>query len=240
MSGITRFDYAKLPYAAADSKEPDWNRMNWRCQLMLTDNQAHLQGKRVLDLACNNGRLSYACLALGAAAVTGVEARRISIDEGKGHLDGTGFEARMSWVESDLFSYLESVSPGEFDVILGCGFLYHTARQVDFFREMKRIAPRTVIIDTSVFKNYISFGRKGVKKAPCLLMIVEDPALRQNTTDVDGVAYWPSRSYLEAMFEMIGYDYRRIVYDPARIKNWAGLRDYRRGHRDSYIAHARA
>jgi 2-polyprenyl-3-methyl-5-hydroxy-6-metoxy-1,4-benzoquinol methylase len=47
----------------------------------------------------------------------------------------------MEFVQGDVFDYLASASKNEFDVILCLGFLYHTVRQVDFFRQVKRLAP---------------------------------------------------------------------------------------------------
>jgi hypothetical protein len=40
-----------------------------------------------------------------------------------------------------------------------------------------------------------------------LQMIVENPEKTSDTIDEDGVAFWPTCSFLEAMFKNIGYDY---------------------------------
>lgn len=229
-------DYANLPYRQ-DGDESDINRMNWRCELLLTRNKQLIENQRVLDLACNNGRLSYPCLALGAKQVTGVEARQELIDLGKEYLQGSEYLEKMNFVKADLFEYLASVKKGEFDVINCFGFLYHTTRQVDFFREVKRIAPKHVIIDTSVSKNYFWFGKSGLSKPPSLLMITENPQETRNTTDLDGIAFWPTKSFLETMFELSGYNYQQIHFSKNEITNWTGMRDYKKEYRISYVAH---
>lgn len=235
-----QFDYASLPYGGG-GQHRDHNRFNWRCELLLTRNRPMIEGKRVLDLACNTGRLSYPCLALGAASVTGVEARQDLIDAGRGHLEGTGFEDRMNWVQSDLFEFLESAQPGQFDTILCFGFLYHTVRQVDFYREVKRLSPENVIIDTGVVKNYLWYGRRHFLKRPAAMFVaIDDPSETSDTTDDDGVVFFPSTSFLEQMFDVIGYEWERIDYSRREIGDWSGLDDYRKGTRASYRARRKA
>lgn len=231
-------DYANLRYGEKGGQS-DFNRMNWRSELLLTRNQHAIKDKRVLDIACNNGRLSYPCLVLGAKQVTGIEVRQELIDKGKEYLAGTEYSGKMHFVKSDVFDYLASVQPGEFDTILCFGFLYHTVRQVEFFRQVQRIMPDHVIIDTSVFKNYLWYGKSifSQPQPPCLFMISEDPQETRNTFDSDGVAFWPTKSFLETMFNKIGYRHRQIIYSKQEIKDWSGMKDYRKGYRISYIAH---
>lgn len=234
-----RFDYAKLPYGRS-GQHLDHNRFNWRCELLLTRNSALIRDKVVLDLACNNGRLSYPCLEIGAKKVVGVEARQETIDTGKRYLDGTGHEARMEWVRSDAFDFLAAAEPGTFDTILCFGFLYHTVRQVEFFREIARLAPAHVIIDTCIAKNYLWYGFKSfLKRPPAMFVAIDDPGQSSDTTDGDGVVFYPSTSFLELMFETIGYDWRRIRYSGRDIKDWRGLEVYKRRLRASYVANRR-
>lgn len=232
-----RFDYSKLPYAA-DGDLGDRNRFNWRCETLLTQNKSFIESKTVLDLACNNGRFSYPCLSLGAKKVIGVEARRELIDLGNQYLEDSALKDRMEFVEADIFDYLASAEPKSFNTILCFGFLYHTVRQVEFFRQIKRLSPDNVIIDTSVATNYIWYGLKSfLGQPPMLLMINENPNKTSDTTDEDGVAFWPTRPFLEAMFETINYDYRQLNYKKSGLKDWLGLQDYKKGLRVSYIAH---
>ncbi len=231
-----QYDYSQLPYSK-NGQHPDHNRFNWRCELLLTRNPDAIRDHIVLDLACNNGRFSYPCLGLGARKVVGIEARPELIEMGQAYLQGTGYEDRMEWIQSDLFTYLTSAQPGMFDTILCFGFLYHTVRQVEFFREIKRLAPSYVIIDTNVVKNYLWYGfSKFMRRPPALFVMIDDPTKTSDTTDEDGIVFFPSASFLEQMFDRIGYTWQRIHYSPKEIKDWAGMDDYQRGLRVSYIA----
>lgn len=231
-----RFDYTKLPYGRGGAKS-DHNRFNWRCELLLTRNVDAIKDKVVLDLACNNGRLSYPCLELGAKKVIGVEARRELIDQAEEYIEGTGLEDRIEFVHGDLFEFLASAEKNAFDTILCFGFLYHTVNQVEFFRQIQRLNPTHVIIDTSVAKNYIWYGLSAfMKKPPALFAHVENPEKTSDTTDTDGVVFWPTCSFLERMFDIINYKWERIDYDPKEIKDLSGLEVYKRGTRASYFA----
>src|SRR5690349_21097322 len=67
-----------LPY-----RPNDLNRLNARFKVFMEPFKADFSGSRVLDLASHDGRWSYAALALGAAHVTGIEARPDLIEKGK-------------------------------------------------------------------------------------------------------------------------------------------------------------
>ena len=231
-----KLDFGEWPFGSGGTHS-DYNRFNWRWEMLLTRNEDVIKDAVVLDLACNNGRMSYPCLKLGAKKVAGVEARLKLIEQGKEYLADTEYENRMEWHQSDLFEFLATAKPKSYDVILCFGFLYHTVKQVEFFRQVKRLQPKHVIIDTSVAKNYLWFGRTSFfRKPPALFVTIDGPTKTSNTIDIDGVVYWPSCSFLEKMFDVIGYRYRRIIYSSKYIKDWAGLADYKKGIRASYIA----
>ncbi len=231
------FNYAELPYGKNGDKLGQ-NRFNWRCETLLTRNRTLIEDKVVLDLACNTGRLSYPCLRLGAKKVIGVEARQELIDQGKEYLTDPDLKNRMEFVKSDVFDYLASAESKSFDTILCFGFLYHTVRQVEFFRQVQRLSPKNVIIDTSVATNYVWYGLKNFfKKPPMLLMITEDPSKTSDTTDVDGVAFWPTCSFLEKMFDTINYNYTELDYHRNGVTNWLGMEDYKKGQRVSYVGY---
>jgi len=77
MISTTSFDidYEDSPFLRTSKTAAHSNRLNWRCEILLTRNKERIEGQRVLDLASHDGRFSYACLKLGATHVTGVEVR---------------------------------------------------------------------------------------------------------------------------------------------------------------------
>ena len=229
-----RIRYASIPHAE-NTDAGEVNRFERRVENMFSRHADRIAGKRVLDLACNTGRLSYPLLMLGAAQVTGVEARHELIEKGRSLFAASEFAGKMHFRQGDLFEFLESSEPGEFDVIVCAGFLYHTVRHADFFRALKRLRPETVFVDTSIAKNYLWFGRRFFGKPPALFMYQVDASKPSDTTDPDGIVYWPSASYIEAMLAGSGYSWDRIDYRADGSGDWTEMEDYKGGARASYI-----
>jgi SAM-dependent methyltransferase len=233
------FDYSKLPYSQGGT-QGDIDHINWRVEKLLTRNREIIEGRVVLDLACANGVLSYPCLALGAKRVIGVEGRAKKIEEGRSFLSDEGMRDRMEFVQADVFDFLAAAEPGSFDTIMCCGFLYHTVRQVDFFLQVKRLRPRNVILDTSVSSSYAWFGLKTLRSEgphpPCLRMFKEDSHLDRDTLTGEGIVYVPTCSFLEKMFDHIGYEHERIHFSPKEMLLQSGLKPYKRGKKAFYIA----
>ena len=108
---------------------------------------------RILDLASHDGRFSYACLKLGAAHVTGVEARPHLVANAVDNLSQSGFDpSSFAFMQGDVFDYLPKVQEGEYDTVLCFGVFYHTVRQIELLREIERIKPKYFILDTAIEK----------------------------------------------------------------------------------------
>jgi SAM-dependent methyltransferase len=81
------------------------------------------RGKRVLDIACNEGAYSFAALARGAAHVDGFDVRESNIEKARfaqrvlGH---AGVDFHVSTID-DWFD----AHPEPYDHVLCCGILYH-------------------------------------------------------------------------------------------------------------------
>jgi 2-polyprenyl-3-methyl-5-hydroxy-6-metoxy-1,4-benzoquinol methylase len=227
--------YDGTPFGEND--RPGRNRLQSRATNMFGRNARLLEGKHVLDLACNNGRMAYGALSAGAAHVTGVEIRDELIEDGRKKMAEVGYGERMTFRKGDLFEHLDAAAPGDYDVIMCLGFLYHTVRHADFFRACARLKPETVIVDTSVAKNYFWYGKTMFGKPPALfLMAYEDPSETRNTFDEDGLVYWPTCSYLVEMFRRSGYRAERVDYSSRTVGSWDGMHDYKKGRRASYVA----
>ena len=131
--------------------ELDPYRISSRCEVLFVRNPEAIKGKIILDLASHDGRLSYACLKLGAKHVTGVEGREYLVNHANDNLTQMGYSPeQFHFTQGDVFDYLEKVKPGEFDTILCCGFFYHTIRHVEMVREYQRIKPEYLLLDTLV------------------------------------------------------------------------------------------
>ncbi|MBM3157298.1 MAG: class I SAM-dependent methyltransferase [Chloroflexi bacterium] len=143
-------DFRDTPFLRT-SKLAQPEILNWRCEILLTRNKEAIEGKNVLDIASHNGWFSWACLRLGAKHVTGVEGRQHLVEYANQNLLRLGYTSqRFEFIQGDIFDYLPRVKPAAFDTVLCFGFLYHTIRQVEFMREMKRIQPQWFLLDTEV------------------------------------------------------------------------------------------
>ena len=129
------------------------NKLNWRCEILLSRNIEAIKGKRVLDLACHDGRFSYACLQLGAKSVTGVECRQDLVENVKKNLTSFGYtDKQFQVIQDDVLAYMRKVQSGEFDTILCFGYFYHTFQQIELLQLIKSVKPRHFILDTVVDK----------------------------------------------------------------------------------------
>ena len=118
-------DYENTPFPQTGKIKAETHpyRLNWRCEILLTRNQEAIESKRILDLASHDGMFSYACLKLGASHVTGVEGRENLVKSAIDNLTGLGYtQEHFSFIQDDVFNYLERVKPKEFDTILCFGF----------------------------------------------------------------------------------------------------------------------
>jgi len=106
-----------------------------------------LEGKRILDVACNSGFWSIQC-ALRGAEVVGFDARAELIEQAQLLKRITG----ANGVEFRLLDFWE-MSPevlGNFDVVLNLGFLYHVPEPLEALERTKRMAGEYILLDTAV------------------------------------------------------------------------------------------
>jgi SAM-dependent methyltransferase len=162
-------DYRDTPFLRTSKTFANYNRLNWRCEILLTRNQDAIKGKNILDLASHDGRFSYACLRLGASRVMGVEGRKYLVEYARENLSNLGFNKQhFEFVHDDVFNYLPKIKPKEFDTILCFGFFYHTVRQSELFEQIKRIGAKYFILDTFIVRGGFFDAYLGVS-TPLLL-----------------------------------------------------------------------
>jgi len=125
-------------------------RLNLRHEAIFAGNRDVFAGARVLDLACNDGRWSFAALKAGARHVVGIEARPELCENARQNM-------KHYDVEPDSYEFvcgdvLEQLREGDFeaDVVLCLGYLYHTYRHTELLHHVRRLHPRHLIVDTQV------------------------------------------------------------------------------------------
>jgi len=249
-------DFRNLPFTETSKTGSHWNRLNWRCEILLTRNKGLIQGKRVLDLASHDGRFSYACLKLGASHVVGIEGRDYLVDFAKENIKKLGFKSHdFDFINDDIFKYLRTVQKHQFDIVLCFGFFYHTIRQIELLKEMIRIAPHCFMLDTSLagviypaegfkltHKYYYDVRVKYYKekllnkfKLPSLVFDVEDHELESSTIDTCGLVARPTESFLQLFFGQLNWKFKKLQWCKVHIRDWTWLNDYKAGKRVSYL-----
>jgi 2-polyprenyl-3-methyl-5-hydroxy-6-metoxy-1,4-benzoquinol methylase len=177
-----------------------------------------LEGKRVLDLACNSGYWSLAALEAGAEFVFGIEGRQLHIDQAHLVFEHKGIDpSRYRFELGNLFDY----DYGSFDVVLCLGFMYHTAKPMELFEIFDRVGASAVLIDTRV--NLIPVPAFRIHWEP-----TDNPrhALDYETTLV------PSRQAVLALGEQFGFEGACLAQP---ITDWEGMRDFKQRGRAMFL-----
>ena len=202
---------------------PSRSRLNARWRAIIDWNRSVLTGRSILDLACHDGRWSFAALEVGARHVVGVEARSHLVKKAKENFRHYGAPvSSYELINADAIETLRKMKAGSVDVLMCLGFFYHTLEHIRLLLEARRIGAEYVIIDTSISpahepivalafestqdtRNSVDYGQTGNKKA------------------LIGV---PSRSGLGAMLDYIGYEAEFFDWENAQVEDWTDMSDY--------------
>jgi len=108
-----------------------------------------LEGKRILDIACNSGFWAIQCALLGAKEVVGFDARAELIEQANFLKSITGAD-NVEFRVLDFWQMSPEMLGGTFDVVLNLGFLYHVPKPLEALELTKRMARGHVLLDTAV------------------------------------------------------------------------------------------
>jgi 2-polyprenyl-3-methyl-5-hydroxy-6-metoxy-1,4-benzoquinol methylase len=178
---------AGLVYPGHDIPAPLWREIAPRLP--------PLPGKRVLDIGCNAGFMSFECKKLGAGHVVGIDDDSSSpssfIAQAEFCRDVLGLD-----VEFRRGSFLDLVSDPPFDVVLFCGVLYHLQNWADGLDKLAELVVRgsgVVVCETAI--------------EPVTRTTYEGKGYRGDTTTF----FVPSMSVLLALVAERGYVVREAV-----------------------------
>ena len=150
--------------------------------------------------------------------------------------------SEFTFIEGDVFTYLPTVKPGQFDTILCFGFFYHTTRQTELLAHVRRINPRYFILDTCVETFEIpKFELRGLQRWECqatagyLAFYYENPAQDVATIHPTGLTATPTKSLVEALLRDYGFKFTQLFWSPEDIDNWYGITDYKTQTRISFL-----
>jgi SAM-dependent methyltransferase len=198
-------------------------RCNARYERIISANLDAIAGKRILDLASNNGLWSYAALKAGASQVVGVEGRKELVEQAQKLLAGAGM-TRFQFERGDIFDYLQQKR--SFDTIFCLGVFYHVCDHYRLLSLIARQEPQVIIIDSGFIR---SFRNEVWIKS-------EEPARIKNA-----LAKYPDQPMelagqvsLGMMIQMawnLGYSCRPVIWRRSEIADPNAVKDYVAGRR---------
>lgn len=130
-------------------------RLNRRYKAIIEWNQEWLNGARVLDIGSHDGRWTLAAIRGGGAKhVTGIEVREHLLQEShhamvEYHVPPEQYE----FVAKDAHDVIRTYYPGQFDVILCLGFLYHSHSPLSLLQHFVRLRPKLIVLDINTVQS---------------------------------------------------------------------------------------
>ena len=198
------------------------NRLNQRHHFIVEQYAAEIAGGRVLDLACHDGRWSYALAAAGAREVVGIEGRAEVVAEFAAYPDDEA-KARVRLEVGDVFEKLARLTAAgeKFDVVAIYGLYYHV---MDHYRLLSLVAalqPGLVIID-SVFLN---------RPQPLVKLGFEPTddkfnAIAQRNGQAQAPFGVPSPAAMDLMAEALGFTTTWSDWSAVPRRRRGGLKEY--------------
>jgi len=185
---------------------PTVRREDYRYHAIIRSQPHIYKDANVLDLAGFWGYHSFGALEHGAKHVTIIDARDINIKNGERFYKANKVDSnKYKFVQGNVHDILQTYRHiDQFDVVLVCGFLYHSAHHLKVIEDIaKYVAPKYQVYDTALYK-----GEED-EVPPVTHYLFEDAG-----SPINGVAEaeqvlvaWPSRSALKLMLEATGYKF---------------------------------
>ena len=196
----------------------DDTRLNSRYMALINHNKQIINNSSILDLASHDGRWSFAAIKNGANKVFGIE-----IEDGLAKNSLENFKKyevpseKYSFIVGDLFEEIKKLKPKEFDVVFCFGIFYHIMNHMQLIREIKRLEPKYLILDTEVT----------ISKHPIIRIHQEIPPITDPLIPNDRyIVGRPSKSGIEMMLKAIGFDFQYYDWRNSGLIKTTGLEEY--------------
>lgn len=212
----------------SDGNRENENRLGERYKHIISKNLDAIKGKRILDIASNNGRWTYAALNSSAAHVTSIEGRQERVDDAIKFLGELGFNSdKYSAYCGDMYDFLyENKDSLNVDTVFLLGVYYHIMDHYHLLKSIARLNPKTIIIDSGFvrsFRNSIHVQFEDPRKHLNALTVFKDQASEP--------VGFVSLGLMIQMAWNLGYNCRPVVWDPKNIHDKPCVQDYLMGRR---------
>jgi SAM-dependent methyltransferase len=215
-----------IPMEFGTANQNVLDRLQERNKRIIEANLDVLAKRRIVDLACNNGRWSYAALVAGAESVVGVDGRTENVEQAKSILRKLNTGGSYRFEVNDIFDWLYINRMEPVDTILCLGVYYHIMDHYRLLTLMTQTSASTIIIDSAFVRSF----RNSVH------IHIEDPRVHPNALPrFEGqqaeFAGFVSLGLMIQMAWNLGFNCRPIVWDPRKVENKLSVRDYMIGRR---------
>jgi SAM-dependent methyltransferase len=217
-------------------KASDLNRLNARYRVLIEPFSSRFAGARVLDLACHDGRWTYAALKTGAAHVTGIEVRPALIAQASSFIT-EDMRARCTFIAADIFDQLPGMvrDGASFDIVLCFGVFYHTAEHYRLLSLIAALRPKLILLDTGLTNS----------AKPIIKLKREHSGLITNVAPMakgprDLTVGFPSRGALKMMAADFGLKIQYLPWVPAQHPDHSALQDYFDTNRNGFRRYSAA
>lgn len=128
-----------------------------------------LNGRRVLDIACNCGGFSVEAIKAGADYVLGVDIVDRYLEQAMFVKQALGYE-NLEFLKADLYELTPELVGGTFDVVLCFGILYHLEDPIRAMKAIANLATHAMLVDTKLWRP--KYGSRIVRNRPLWQMKV--------------------------------------------------------------------
>jgi trehalose 2-sulfotransferase len=199
-------------------------RSRHRYDAIVSPNRALFRDARVLDLMGSHGLWSLAALDAGAARVTRVDTTGNAAGARPGAFEKYGFAAESYEVISG--TTWRSFEPAAFDLVLCQGILEESDPR-RFFRELRRLEPKHVVLDTEMVRGSGPIAR--------FRLAASDQPVPEVAGRYASIVASPSHELIMFLCDIFDFQWRRIDWHAMGITNWIGIHDYERDERRTYV-----
>jgi SAM-dependent methyltransferase len=213
---------------------PDWNypeveRRRFET-LFLTDN-TYLDDKRILDLGCHTGFLSYLALEQGACSVEGFNARSETLNIGQYAFESLGVDkSKYKFTIGNIEdSTALATACNNKDTVVLVGVLEHLQNPYAILDTISRSAVTHLIFETTVFED-TSWNMPGLRYN---LQNVSSAFTAYADDNAKAWAAVPNTMWIESMLYHMGWKIEFYQLDHVFNKEWFAVPDLKDTFRPS-------